>query len=212
MNKFEAYLVEKEYQGAYLVKDVNGKKGRSDYIVEAEINMIIAFRLNFQSNDKTNLTKVISGIILENDKENKRFLIETRNGLKYVVPYDSAVWVKTGNRWPKGVYDEMKQGAVVIQEDKKESPLDVNVGPQNNKETQEPDPEDEEDFEDFDDDDEDEEESTDYNEWTKDQLIAEANDRGIDVPYIGIKKPRLKREKLIELFIADDNITEKERN
>jgi hypothetical protein len=114
MSKFREYLLN-ERQEAYLIKDKEQEtKSKEDYIVDAEEGVIVAFRLNFKSNSGTPLTKVISGKVLENNKEEETYVIETRNGLKYGVPYAAVVWVKTGNRWPKGVYEEMKKGSVEV--------------------------------------------------------------------------------------------------
>lgn len=112
MSKFKEYLLA-EREEAYLIED-NEKESKSkeDYIVDAEEGIIVAFRLKFKSKSGVKLKKVISGKILENNVEEETYVIETRNGLKYGVPYAAVVWVKTGNRWPKGVYEEMKQGSV----------------------------------------------------------------------------------------------------
>jgi hypothetical protein len=120
MSKFREFLL-KERQDAYLIKDNEQEsKSKEDYIVDAQEGIIVAFRLNFESNAGVKLTKVISGKILENNKDDETYVIETRNGLKYGVPYAAVVWVKTGNRWPKGVYEEMKKGSVEVKEDEKD--------------------------------------------------------------------------------------------
>lgn len=117
MSKFEEHL-RKEYEEAYLINDgEKNNKTKDDYIVDAEIGVVVAFRLNFRARSGVKLTKVISGKILENNNEQEQYVIETRNGLKYGVPYKAVVWVKTGNRWPKGVYEEMKQGSVEVKDD-----------------------------------------------------------------------------------------------
>lgn len=114
MSKFEEYLL-KEKQDAYLIEDgTQAGKTKDDYIVDAEEGVIVAFRLNFVARSGTKLTKVISGKILENNKEEEIYVIETRNNLKYGVPYSAVSWVKTGSRWPKGVYEEMKRGATEV--------------------------------------------------------------------------------------------------
>lgn len=118
-SKFKTYLLNaKEQAEAYLIDEQNkpGGKTKGDYIENAEEGLIVAFRLNFEAKSGLKLTKVISGKIVENNKEDGIYIVETRNGLKYGVPYPSVVWVKTGGRWPKGVYNEMKQGSVVVNE------------------------------------------------------------------------------------------------
>lgn len=125
MSKFKEYLLKaREDAEAFLIEDTDRDvKSKEDYIVDAEEGVIVAFRLNFHSKRNVALTKVISGKILENNKPEEIYLVETRNGLQYGVPYSSVIWVKTGGRWPKGIYDEMKQGAVAVN---KEEDLEVN--------------------------------------------------------------------------------------
>lgn len=116
MSKFQDYLLQaKEKAEAFLIDDQpRDSKTKDEYIQSAEEGAIVAFRLNFESKRGLKLTKVISGKIVENEQDQEVYVVETRNNLKYVVPYSSVVWVKTGGRWPKGVYDEMKQGSVLV--------------------------------------------------------------------------------------------------
>lgn len=114
MSKFREYLLKTKEQEAYLLDNQERDiKSKADYVLNAEVGLIIAFRLHFKAKSEINLTKVISGKIIENNKEENFYIVETRNGLEYHVPYSSVVWVKTAGRWPKGVYDEMKLGSVV---------------------------------------------------------------------------------------------------
>lgn len=114
MSKFEEYLLEKRDEAYLINNDDKQSKSKDEYIENAEPGLLVAFRLNFESKSNVKLTKVISGKIIENDTEQEMYAVETRNGLKYGVPYSAIVWVKTGNRWPKGVYQEMKQGSVEV--------------------------------------------------------------------------------------------------
>lgn len=125
MSKFQEYLLKaKESAEAYLIDDTEREiKSKDDYIQKAEEGLIVAFRLNFTARSGVKLTKVISGKILENNQDEEVYVVETRNGLKYCVPYASVVWVKTGGRWPKGVYDEMKRGSVVRDGDEEDTEL-----------------------------------------------------------------------------------------
>lgn len=106
-----------EQREATLIDDNGqGAKRKADYILDAEEGLILAFRLNFTAKSDKKLTKVISGKIIENNKEEEYCKVETKNKLIYEVPYESVVWVKTGNRWPRGVYEEMKRGSVEVKE------------------------------------------------------------------------------------------------
>lgn len=111
-------LIKQHQENAYLISDKNQtSKTKEEYMQSAKEGLILAFRLNFESKLGVPLTKVISGMIMENDTEKEQFVVETRNKLQYGVPYSQAVWVKTGYKWPKGVYEEMKRGTVKVEVD-----------------------------------------------------------------------------------------------
>lgn len=100
---------------AYLINDQDDQANLKDnYVESAKVGTIVAFRLLFEAKSGAKLMKVISGMIKVNDTEKEYYVTETRNGLEYVTPYKSIVWVKTGDRWPRGVYEEMKQGAQAV--------------------------------------------------------------------------------------------------
>lgn len=70
------------------------------YIETAEIGTIVAFRL---SNGKVKSAK-----ITKRSTKNRKFKLETDYGAEYIVSYDDIVWVRTGKRWPRGVYKLLK--------------------------------------------------------------------------------------------------------
>lgn len=76
----------------------NLPRPKEEYIENAKIGTIIAF--------KVNNVKVISGMIEEIHKSD--FLVRTKSGVKFTVRKKNIVWVKTGPRWPKGVYLALK--------------------------------------------------------------------------------------------------------
>ena len=70
------------------------------YIESAEIGTVVAFRLASG--------KVKSAKIVKKSTKNRRFMLETSYGAQYIVPYTDIVWVRTGKRWPRGVYRLLK--------------------------------------------------------------------------------------------------------
>ena len=70
------------------------------YIENIEIGTIVAFKL---SNGKVKSAKVV-----KKSTKNRKLKLETDYGAEYIVPYESVVWVRTGKRWPKGVYNLLK--------------------------------------------------------------------------------------------------------
>ena len=75
-------------------------QNRVQYIESAVIGTLIAFRL---PNGKVKSAKII-----KKSTSKRRFMVETKYGAQFIVNYDDVIWVKTGSRWPKGVYNLMK--------------------------------------------------------------------------------------------------------
>ncbi|MCX7924118.1 MAG: Rho termination factor N-terminal domain-containing protein [Clostridia bacterium] len=83
-------------QEACNVVDVPKPKER--YLDNAKPGTIIAFKVGD--------SKVFSGMIKEIISNG--FTVETRNGVKFTVRRSKVLWVKTGDRWPRGIYQALK--------------------------------------------------------------------------------------------------------
>lgn len=70
------------------------------YIENIEIGTIVAFRL---SADKVKSAKVVN-----KSTKNRKLKLETNYGATYICSYDDVIWVRTGKRWPKGIYKMLK--------------------------------------------------------------------------------------------------------
>lgn len=79
--------------------DVNMKQ-KMPYIENVEIGALVAFRL---SNGRVKSAKVT-----RKSTKNRKLKLETDYGAEYIVSFDDIVWVRTGKRWPKGVYRLLK--------------------------------------------------------------------------------------------------------
>ena len=88
--------VSKKEQAAIVV-DMEQKM---PYIEQAAIGTIVAFRL---ANGK-----VKSAMIIKKSTKNRCFMVETEYKAQYVVDYENVIWVRTGDRWPRGVYRLLK--------------------------------------------------------------------------------------------------------
>lgn len=75
-------------------------KQKMTYIENIDIGTIVAFRL---SNGKVKSAKVT-----RKSTKNRKLKLETDYGAEYIISYDDVVWVRTGKRWPKGVYRLLK--------------------------------------------------------------------------------------------------------
>lgn len=75
-------------------------KQKMPYIENIESGTIVAFRL---SNGKVKSAKVV-----RKSTKNRKLKLETDYGAEYIVSYDDIVWVRTGKRWPRGVFKLLK--------------------------------------------------------------------------------------------------------
>lgn len=71
---------------------------RSEYVENIRIGALIAFRVNDR--------KALSGKVEE--IHGAGFVVKTKNGIRFNVRKKNVMWVKTGERWPKGVYLALK--------------------------------------------------------------------------------------------------------
>lgn len=80
--------------------DTDGSS-KIDRINNAPIGTLIAFYE--PGTNKANTAKITN-------RNKKKGLIkcETQYGKEFIVPFDNIMWVKTGNRWPRGVYQLLK--------------------------------------------------------------------------------------------------------
>jgi len=73
---------------------------KMSYIENIDIGTIVAFRL---SNGKVKSAKVI-----RKSTKNRKLKLETDYGAEYIISYEDVIWVRTGKRWPRGVYKLLK--------------------------------------------------------------------------------------------------------
>ena len=81
-------------------KDAIDSSQKMSYVENAEVGTLVAFKL---SNGKVKSAKII-----RKSSKNRKLKLETDYGAQYIVSYDDVIWVRTGRRWPKGVYRLLK--------------------------------------------------------------------------------------------------------
>ena len=70
------------------------------YMENVELGTIVAFRL---ANGRVKSAKVV-----KKSTKSRKLKLETNYNAEYIVSYDDIIWVRTGKRWPKGVYELLK--------------------------------------------------------------------------------------------------------
>lgn len=81
------------------IRKKEDRSSKSAYIENVEPGVMVAFK--FANKAKS------AKLIARNSKERKLKLV-TSYGKEYIVSYDDVLWIKTGPRWPKGVYRLLK--------------------------------------------------------------------------------------------------------
>ena len=71
------------------------------YVRDVNIGVIVAFK----DGDKVRSAKVVR------KSTNRNILkLEDRRGREFLVSYNDVIWVRTGHRWPRGVYELLTGG------------------------------------------------------------------------------------------------------
>lgn len=86
-----------------LIDQISGLKSdddKNDRIQNAPIGTIVAF--------KAPGGRVRSAKIKLRSTAKRRLLVCTEYDAEYNISYDDVIWVKSGKRWPKGVYNLLK--------------------------------------------------------------------------------------------------------
>lgn len=96
-NHVEEPAVKTENEAAATEVDMEQKM---PYIETAQIGSLVAFKLRDG--------KVKSAKIVKRSTKNRKLKLETDYGAQYIVSYDDIIWVRTGKRWPRGVYMLLK--------------------------------------------------------------------------------------------------------
>lgn len=76
-------------------------KGKEDYIETIQIGVLVAFRE--PETNRLNTAKVVN-----KSTKSRKLKVQTQYGAEFTIPYESVAWVKTGSRWPRGIYNELK--------------------------------------------------------------------------------------------------------
>lgn len=70
------------------------------YIENAPIGTLVAFRL---PNGKVKSAKIIN-----RSNKQQKLKLETSYGKQFIIPYADVVWVRSTDKWPRGVYNQLK--------------------------------------------------------------------------------------------------------
>ena len=81
-------------------EEENAKAKKLGYVENVAVGTIVAFRC---SNGKVRSAKVKAKSTYD-----RKLKLVTSYGMEYIVDFSDVIWVRTGKRWPKGVYNLLK--------------------------------------------------------------------------------------------------------
>lgn len=103
-----AQVVEDEIADNSYATLISHKKTPGEYIDNVEVGMIIAFA----TEPEKAISAKVKEIFKSEDNGVKEVLAVSKNGYTYKVPRAAIIWVKTGHRWPRGIYDKLRNSYV----------------------------------------------------------------------------------------------------
>lgn len=77
------------------------KAEKLERLRKVEIGVVVAFK-------HPEKDKVVSAKIVKKSTQREKLMVETSYGLQLVIGFEDVIWIKTGKRWPKGVYNLLK--------------------------------------------------------------------------------------------------------
>lgn len=83
------------------VKNEVDRKVKDERILSAPIGTLIAFR-------EPETGKLNTAKLTNRNKTKKLIKCETQYGKEFLISFSDIVWTKTGSRWPKLIYNELK--------------------------------------------------------------------------------------------------------
>lgn len=94
----EAKAEEKQEENKTAVSDV-----KLWYINNAKQGTIVAFKTNINGYER-----VKSAAVTNISRSRQLLKLTTKYGVEYIVRFCDVVWVKTGSRWPRAIYNLLK--------------------------------------------------------------------------------------------------------
>lgn len=82
-----------------------GHKIKDDYIKEIELGTLIAFKCSSGNLISGKLIKIMN----VKPPIDKSYIIESIDGETHIVTKESIAWVKTGQRWPRQIFEQLKK-------------------------------------------------------------------------------------------------------
>ena len=98
--------VEKERQK--VERKAEKEESKEAYLEEAPIGTLVAFKVPDTAIVRPGEKKVKSAKIVGRNISKRKLRLQTEYDAFYIVPFENVLWVKTGSRWPRSIYNLLK--------------------------------------------------------------------------------------------------------
>lgn len=76
------------------------REQKQKYLDNIQVGMLVAY--------KVSETKAKSAKVIKKSIKQRKLMVETSYGATSVISFEDILWVRTGHRWPRGVYNMLK--------------------------------------------------------------------------------------------------------
>ena len=90
------------------IKEAEKKESKEAYLEGAPLGTLIAFKVPDTAIIRPGEKKVKSAKIVGRNVSKKKLRLQTEYDAFYIVPFENVLWVKTGSRWPRSIYNLLK--------------------------------------------------------------------------------------------------------
>lgn len=90
------------------IKEVEKTESKEAYLEGAPLGTLVAFKVPDTVIVRPGEKKVKSAKIVGRNVSKKKLRLQTEYDAFYIVPFENVLWVKTGSRWPRSIYNLLK--------------------------------------------------------------------------------------------------------
>ena len=89
-------------------KEAEKTESKEAYLEGAPLGTLVAFKVPDTAIIRPGEKKVKSAKIVGRNVSKKKLRLQTEYDAFYIVPFENVLWVKTGSRWPRSIYNLLK--------------------------------------------------------------------------------------------------------
>lgn len=90
------------------IREAEKAESKESYLEGAPLGTLVAFKVPDTAIVRPGEKKVKSAKIVGRNVSKKKLRLQTEYDAFYIVPFENVLWVKTGSRWPRSIYNLLK--------------------------------------------------------------------------------------------------------